>query len=90
MIASDEQLLATLDARPLSGWQAEIDATGLRVVKALEEAATRLRVVDPDVETTTVSVRRGTLSTEADVEVWLDEHGKKLKKAVAKGPVIVK
>ena len=88
--ASDEQLRATLDARPLSGWQAEIDATGLRVVKALEEAATRLRVVDPDVETTTVSVRRGTLSTEADVEVWLDEHGKKLKKAVAKGPVIVK
>ena len=88
-VGSEDQLLATLGGRARAGWQAEIDATDSRVAKALQEAVARLKKDDPEAAMTTVPVRRGTLSTEADVEVWLDEHGKKLKKAVAKGPVIV-
>ena len=88
-IATDDQLQAALDVRSLSAWQAENDAVGSRLAKALEEAATRLIQDDPQVEMTTVAVRRGTLSNGADVQAWIDEHGQKLSEAVAKGPVIV-
>lgn len=89
-ITNDKQLIASLEARSLSAWQAEIDAVPSRVAQALEQAADRVKEKDPDVVTTTVSVRRGTLRNEEEVRAWLDDHGKKLTEAVAKGPVIVK
>ena len=90
VIAGNDQLKTSLDTRSLSAWQAEIDAIPSRTAKALEEAAKRVKEDDPGVETTTISVRRGTLTSAADVDAWLDEHDKKLKEAIAKGPVIVR
>ena len=58
--------------------------------KAIAEGARRLVKDDPEVETTTVSVRRGTLTDESEVEAWIEEHGAALRKAVVKGPVILK
>lgn len=89
VINTDQELRATLDRRPLPSWQSDIDAVLPRVTKALQTAAELLAPKDPSVTTTTVSVRRGTLSNETEVEDWLEEHGKKLRSAVAKGPVIV-
>jgi len=89
-VATDEALRQALDARPLSAWQADIDAVGERVAKALEEAAKRLDPQDPARPTTTVEVRRGTLADESAVRAWLDEHESKLLEAARKGPVIVR
>ena len=58
--------------------------------QALSAAAERMREKDPDVVTTTIAVRRGTLADEEAVQAWVDEHKQKLTEAVAKGPVIVK
>ena len=88
-IADDEELRHTLDERSLSAWQATIDAVPQRITNALSEAAKRLEPDDPARPTTTVSIRRGTLTDEAAVREWLTEHEKKLIEAVAKGPVIV-
>jgi hypothetical protein len=89
-VATDDTLRQALDARPLSAWQADIDAVGERAAKALEEAARRLAASDPNRAATTVAVRRGTLADEAAVRAWLDEHEEKLTEAVRKGPVIVR
>lgn len=89
-VATDEALREALDTHPLSAWQADIDATGERTAKALEEAARRLARSDPKQAATTVSVRRGTLADEAAARAWIEEHEKKLMEAVRKGPVIVR
>jgi hypothetical protein len=89
-VATDEALCQALDARPRSAWQADIDAVGERMAKALEEAAKRLAESDPQRTITTVAVRRGTLADEAAVRAWLEEHETKLVEAVRKGPVIVR
>ena len=87
--SGDENLLQTLEERPLSSWTAEIEATGARVSKALEEAARRLADADPELRTTAVVIRKGTLTDEAAVRDWLKEQEEKLLAAVEKGPVIV-
>ena len=89
-VSTDEALRQALDARPLSAWQADVDAAPERVARALEEAASRLAERDPKRAATTVAVRRGTLPDEAAVRAWLDEHGTKLTEAVRKGPVLVR
>jgi hypothetical protein len=89
-VSTDEKLRQALDARPLSAWQADIDAVGERIARALEEAARRLAGGDPKRAATTVAVRRGTLADEAAVRAWLEEHEGKLTEAVRKGPVIVR
>jgi hypothetical protein len=83
-------LRRALDTRPLSAWQADLDAVGERVAKALEAAAKRLDPQDPERPTTTVAIRRGTLADEAAVRAWLDEHEAKLLEAVRQGRVIVR
>lgn len=89
-VATDEALRATLDARPLATWQADIDAAGERTAQALDEAAQRLAPDDPARTTTTVTLRRGTLADETAVRAWLAEHESKLLEAVRNGPVIVR
>lgn len=88
-IGSDDQLRGSLARRSISAWDAEIDAVPSRVARALEEAARRVQQNDPKIVTTTVSLRRGTLTTRSDVEEWVEEHQKKLTEAVAKGPVLL-
>ena len=84
---TDDALRRALDERSRSSWQAMIDAVPQRLARALAEAAHRL---EPDKPAKTVSVRRGTLTDEAAVRVWLAEHEKKLTEAVASGPVVVR
>ena len=102
-VATDDDLLRTLDARSLAGWRSEIDAVDARAGQALQAAA---KLVDAKrsgrggqptdgtsphpPRTTTVEVRRGTLSDETAVREWLREQESKLMEAVRTGPVIVR
>ena len=101
-VATDDDLLRTLDARPLAGWRSEIDAVDTRTGQALQAAAELIDANKPRQDgesaddtptpprTTTVHVRRGTLADEASVRGWLREQGDTLLKAVRNGPVIVR
>ena len=89
-VATDDELRRTLDARPLAAWRAEIDAVTARTDRAMEEAAKRLHEIEPELRTTTVKVRRGTLADETAVRDWLQEQEEKLVEAVKNGPVIVR
>ena len=89
-ISSDERLRRSLNDRSLAAWQAEVEAAPSRIADALVQAAERLRKANPEVVTTTVEIRRGTLMTPTDVQSWIEEHGRKLAEAVGNGPVIVK
>ena len=89
-IATDEDLLAALDERPLSAWQASIDAARERVSQALAEAARLLQPDDSSPAPATVTIRRGTLADEAAVREWLQEQEERLIGAVRKGPVILR
>ena len=103
-VATDEDLLRALEARSLAAWRSEIDAVDTRVGQALQEAAKLIDADRPPgggeaadgsspptpPRTTTVEVRRGTLSDEAAVREWLREQESKLMEAVRTGPVIVR
>ena len=89
-VSSDDRLGSTLNDRSLAAWQAEIEAVPSRIATALSQAAARLQKANPKVVTTTVEIRRGTLTNNIDVQAWIEEHGQKLKEAVTNGPVIVK
>ena len=103
-VATDEDLLRALEARSLAAWRSEIDAVDTRVGRALQEAAKLIDADRPPgggeavdgtspptpPRTTTVDVRRGTLSDEAAVREWLREQEGKLMEAVRTGPVIVR
>ena len=103
-VATDGDLLRTLDARSLAAWRSEIDAVDTRVGQALQEAAKQIDADKPPgsgdaaagaspptpPRTITVQVRRGTLPDEAAVREWLREQEQKLNEAVRHGPVIVR
>jgi hypothetical protein len=83
-ISSDTGLLSALDAKSLSARKAEIDAVPGRVQKAIENAA---RAIEPKVRP--VAIERSTLTTETDVEVWLERQKTILVAAIQDGPVLV-
>jgi hypothetical protein len=83
-LATDAALVAALDGKPLSSWQAETDAVPGRVQKALEQAA---RLLLPKVRP--VSIERSTLVDVADVDAWLERQKKTLVTAIKDGPVLV-
>jgi len=83
-VATDEALADTLDRKPLSGIQAEIDAIAGRVNQAIERAA---RLLEPKVQT--VTLERSTLRNSAEVEAWIDRQKTMLLSKVASGPVLV-
>ena len=89
-ISSDDRLRSSLNDRSLTAWKAEIEAVPSRIATALSQAADRLHKENPEVVTSTVEIRRGTLANNTDVQAWIEEHGRKLKEAVTNGPVIVK
>lgn len=103
-VATDRDLLRTLDARSLAAWRSEIDAVDTRVGRALQEAAERIDASTPPggtdatgdtnpptpPRTTTIHVRRGTLPDEPAVREWLREQEQRLNDAVRHGPVIVR
>ena len=83
-VTSDESLASALDSRSLASRRAEADAVPGRVQKALEHAA---RLLEPKVRT--VNVERTTLTTEDDVEAWLERQKKTLVAALKDGPILV-
>lgn len=83
-VATDEALADTLDRKPLSGLQAEIDAIAGRVNQAIERAA---RLLEPKVQT--VTLERSTLRDATEVEAWVERQKALLLSKVAAGPVLV-
>ena len=83
-VSSDEALSSTLDSKPLSRIQAEIDAIAGRVNQAIERAA---RLLEPKVQT--VTLERSTLRDAAEVEAWVERQKVTLLAKVADGPVLV-
>jgi hypothetical protein len=84
-IATQDELITAMQSYPISSWDDRIDALTGRFSRAREKAAKELQ---PD--TQSVEVPRRTLKTTDDVKAWLDETGKVLNEAVAKGPVVIK
>lgn len=83
-VSSDGTLLAALDARSLSARQAEVDAVPGRIQRALEQAA---RLLEPRVRS--ISIERATLSTEDEVQQWIERQQQILLVAIKDGPVLV-
>ena len=82
--SSDAALLSALDARSLATREADADAVPGRVQRALEQAA---RLLEPKVRP--LSIERATLSSEQDVQSWIDRQQKTLLAAIKDGPVLV-
>lgn len=83
-VSTDEALADTLDRRPLSSIQAEIDAIAGRINHAIERAA---RLLEPKVQT--VTLERSTLRDAAEVEAWVERQKATLLARIANGPVLV-
>lgn len=83
-VTTDEALADTLDRRPLSSAQAEIDAIAGRVNQAIERAA---RLLEPKVQT--VTLERATLRDAAEVNAWIERQKTTLLEKLADGPVLV-
>jgi hypothetical protein len=84
VVSTDAALLASLDARPLATWEAEVHAVPGRLQFALELAARRL---EPRVRT--LSLERATLRSKDDVRAWLARQETRLLEALEDGPVLV-
>ena len=83
-VTTDEALADTLDRKPLSSAQAEIDAIAGRVNQAIERAA---RLLEPKVQT--VTLERATLRDAAEVNAWIERQKTTLLEKLANGPVLV-
>lgn len=83
-LASDDDLVRELGARPLVSWPERIDALPTRFAEALNRAA---RVLEPTVRT--VRVSSPTLSSAAEVRAWLMSTERRLLDEIALGPIVV-
>lgn len=83
-VTTDDALADTLDRKPLSSAQAEIDAIAGRVNQAIERAA---RLLEPKVQT--VTLERATLRDAAEVNAWIERQKTTLLEKLANGPVLV-
>lgn len=83
-MATDDALLASLDAHPLAAQQADADAIAGRIQRALELAAKHL---EPKVHT--FRIERATLRNDEQVRQWVKRQEHALLEEVKKGPVLV-
>jgi hypothetical protein len=83
-VTTDDALADTLDRKPHSGIQAEVDAIAGRINQAIERAA---RLLEPKVQT--VTLERSTLRDPTEVEAWTERQKATLLSKVANGPVLV-
>ncbi len=83
-VSTDHALATHLDTKPLSSFQAEIDAIAGRVARAIERAA---KLLEPKIQP--IHLERTTLRSAEDVEAWLTRARAALTAAVADGPVLV-
>jgi hypothetical protein len=85
-VGTNDALRKALDVRSLRSWSEQADAAPQRVPKALAEASA---VLEPAKVSTTVAVRRGTLTSDDEIRAWLAEHEQRFFDAFRNGPVIV-
>lgn len=83
-VASDDELLSTLDRTPLTSWRDKTDAVSGRFSKAAAEAA---RLIEP--KTQPVHLTSSSLHTTKDVEAWIEETKKELLERIDNGPVVI-
>jgi len=83
-VGSDEQLLSTLQHTPVSAWNDKTAALTARFQNAARKAA---RLLEP--KTQYVTLKSGTLRTEADVKAWLGAQETTLVAKLKEGPVVV-
>lgn len=84
-LGTHQELVAALEQHPLVVWRDRIDALPGRFDRARELAAKSL-----EPETQTVDIPRRTLKSPEDVDAWVEDVQEQLKKALAKGPVIIR
>jgi hypothetical protein len=83
-VSSDEQLLSALKHNSISSWNDKTAALTARFQNAARKAA---KLLEP--KTQYVTVKSGTLRTEAEVKAWLTETEVTLLSELKKGPVVV-
>lgn len=83
-VGSDEELLRTLDAAPLTSWRDKTDALPNRFANAAMKAALLL-----EPKTQRVHLTSGTLHSEGEVKAWISEQETRLVESVKKGPVVI-
>ena len=84
IIDTDENLLSELTTRDIDSRHDMLLAIPGRFSRAMDEATIRLKP-----KARSVSVRRATLETEAEVKAWLETQKKDLLEAIKEGPVII-
>jgi hypothetical protein len=84
-IGTSEQLLSALEKCSLQSWNDRTAALSSRFGHVRELAA---RAHAPQAQT--VDLPKGTLLTDADVDQWLQETAKLLKKNIGKGPIVLR
>ena len=83
-IGDDAALLATLDHTRLDAWQTRLAAIPAQVTAARLAAA---KLLEPKAQS--VSVRKATLKSEADLNAWLNETEKEIIQRLKEGPVVI-
>jgi len=84
-LSTYQELISALQQHPLAVWRDRVDALNNRFNRARELAAKSL-----EPETQTVDIPRRTLKSPEDVDAWVKDVQDQLKKAVAKGPVVIR
>jgi hypothetical protein len=83
-VGTDDELLRTLDATPLTSWRDKTDALAGRFANAATKAA---KLLEP--KTQRVHLTSGTLRTEDDVRAWITIKQDELILKLKEGPVVV-
>lgn len=84
-VQTTDEVLATLEQKPLGPLSDRVAAMPGRFAQVLEEAA---RLCEPEVQF--VSLSRPTLQSEAEIDDWAEQAKLQLKAELAKGPVMPK
>ncbi|WP_182875480.1 BREX system P-loop protein BrxC [Mycobacteroides abscessus] len=85
-LADASAVLAAAQARPLQGWTAELDAIPQRASRALEAA---LRLTHSGTATVTVTVSTASLSSQYEVEQYIDSLRTQLLDALSSNDTVV-
>jgi tetratricopeptide (TPR) repeat protein len=84
-MGTHQELISALEQHPPAVWRDRIDALSGRFDRAGELAAKSL-----EPETQTVDIPRRMLKSPEDVDAWVKDVQDQLKKAVVKGPVVIR
>lgn len=83
-VGTQQEVLTTLQNRPLSAWRDQRDALPTRFENACIEAARRL-----EPKAVSMKLPPATLKTEEDVDLWWEGARAEIVEKLKKGPVII-